>query len=49
MTVSDLTEGAEYYFKVAGVDAEGRVGGISNSSSSVMIDSEYQSKSNMST
>ena len=40
MTVSDLTQGAEYSFTVAGVDAEGREGESSNSSSSVMLDSE---------
>ena len=41
MTVSDLTQGAEYFFNVAGVDAEDRVGESSNSSSNVMLDSEH--------
>ena len=45
MTVSDLTQGAEYFFTVAGVDAEGREGESSDSSSSVMLDSEFQSNS----
>ena len=40
ITLSDLTQGAEYYFTVAGVDAEGRVGECSNLSTSVMLDSE---------
>ena len=40
MTVSDLTQGEDYFFTVAGVDAEGREGESSNSSSSVMLDSE---------
>ena len=47
MTVSDLTQGAEYSFTVAGVDAEGREGENSNSSTIVKLDSEYQSKSNI--
>ena len=41
MTVTDLTQGAEYSFTVAGMDAGGRVGDISNSSNSVKLDSEY--------
>ena len=47
ITLSDLTQGAEYSFRVAGVDAEGIVGECSNSSSSVILDSEYQSNSHM--
>ena len=48
MTVSDLTQGAEYSFTVVGVDAEGRVGENSVSSTIVKLDSEHQSKSNIS-
>ena len=40
MTVSDLTQGAEYFFTVAGVDAGGRVGVHSVSSAIVKLDSE---------
>ena len=40
ITLSDFTQGAEYFFTVAGVDAEGREGEVSNSSSSVMLDSK---------
>ena len=47
MTVSNLTKGAEYSFTVAGVDAEGREGESSNSSSSFMLDSEWQPNSNL--
>ena len=47
ITLSDLIQGAEYFFTVAGVDAEGRVGESSNSSAIVKLDSEYQSKSNI--
>ena len=41
MTVSDLTQGAEYSFNVAGVDAEDRAGESSNSSTNVLLDSEH--------
>ena len=41
MAVFDLTQGAEYSFSVAGIDAEGRVGESSSSSSSVMLDSKH--------
>ena len=40
MTVSDLTQGAEYSFTVAGVDAGGRVGEESDSSNIVTLDGE---------
>ena len=40
MTVSDLTQGAEYFFTVAGVDTGGRVGEKSMSSSVLMFNSE---------
>ena len=40
MTVSNLTQGAEYSFTVAGIDAEGREGERSNSSSSGILESE---------
>ena len=40
MTLSDLTQGAEYSFTVTGVDAEGRVGENSDSSTIVKLDSE---------
>ena len=44
MTVSDLTQGAEHLFTVAGIDVGGRVGESSNSSTIVKLDSECQSK-----
>ena len=49
MTVSDLTEGAEYLFTVAGVDAEGTVGEESVPSQTVRLQSQYlqKMKSNM--
>ena len=40
MTVSDLTQGAEYSFTVAGVDTGGRVGEKSAASNPVMFSSE---------
>ena len=40
MTVSDLTKGAQYFFTVAGVDAEGRVGKESVPSQTVRIQSQ---------
>ena len=48
ITLSDLTQGAEYSFTVAGVDAEGRMGENSNLATIVKLDSELQSKSNIS-
>ena len=44
MTVSNLTQRAEYSFTVAGVDAEGRMGESSDSSTVVKLDSECLSK-----
>ena len=38
MTVSDLTQGADYLFTVAGIDAEGRVGEYSALSEILMFD-----------
>ena len=38
MTVFDLTQGAEYSFTVAGVDAEGRVGEKSVTSENITLD-----------
>ena len=43
MTLSDLAQGVEYSFTVAGVDVEGRVGESSNLATIVKLDSEYQS------
>ena len=43
MTVSDFTQVAEYFFTVAGIDAEGREGESSNSSMIVKLDSKPQS------
>ena len=40
MTVSDLSQGAEYSFTVAGIDTGGRVGERSNSSEFVTLDGE---------
>ena len=40
ITVTDLTQGAEYYFSVSGVDAEGRVGEESVPSKAITLDSE---------
>ena len=40
MTVPGLTQGLEYSFTVAGVDAGGRMGGKSLSSDAITIDSE---------
>ena len=39
MTLSDLTQGADYSFTVAGVDAGGRVGEKSDLSNNVTLDS----------
>ena len=47
MTLFDLTQRAEYIFIVAGVDADGTEGELSNSSSSVITEREYQSNSNI--
>ena len=41
MTVSDLIEGAEYFFTVAGVDAEGRMGEESVPSQTFRLQSQY--------
>ena len=41
MTVSDLAQGAEYSFTVAGVDAGGRVGEMSVLAKAIMFDSEF--------
>ena len=40
MTVSDLTQGAEYTFTVAGVDAKGGIGKKNMSAETVTLDSE---------
>ena len=40
MTVTDLTQGVEYSFIVAGVDVEGRVGEESVPSKAITLDSE---------
>ena len=41
MTVSDLTQGAEYSFTVAGVDVGGRVGERSVPVGTITFDSEF--------
>ena len=46
MTVSDLAKGAEYFFTVAGVDAEGRVGEESAPSQIFVLNSEYSLDNN---
>ena len=38
MTVSDLTQGAEYFFSVAGVDTGGRMGEMSVPSEELKLD-----------
>ena len=38
MTVSDLTQGAEYYFTVAGIDTGGRMGEKSVDSEKLTFD-----------
>ena len=38
ITVSGLTQGAEYFFTVAEIDAEGRVGEESSSYNNVTLD-----------
>ena len=42
MTVSDLTQGAEYSFSVAGVDAKGGIGNKNMSAETVTLDSEWK-------
>ena len=44
MTVSDLTQGAEYYFTVAGVDTGGRKGEKSVPSQTFMRNSKCSPK-----
>ena len=46
MTVSDLAKGAEYFFTVAGVDAEGRVGEESVPSQIFTLNSQYSQDNN---
>ena len=41
MTVSDLTQGAEYSFTVAGIDSGGRVGEESMSAEAITFDSKF--------
>ena len=41
LTLSDLTQGAEYSFTVAGVDAGGRVGEKSVLAAAITFDSEF--------
>ena len=40
--VSDLTQGTEYSFTVAGVDIEGRVGEESVSAQAITMDNEFK-------
>ena len=49
MTVSDLTKGAEYFFTVSGVNAEGGVGEVSVPSQTVQLKSQcfQETKSNI--
>ena len=42
MTVSDLTQGAEYSFSVAGVDAKGGIGKENMSAETFTLDSEWK-------
>ena len=42
MTVSDLIQGAEYSFSVAGVDAKGGIGKKNMSADSITLDSEWK-------
>ena len=44
MTLTDLTQGAEYISTVAGVDVEGRVGNESIPSEAITLDSECEDK-----
>ena len=45
MTVSDLTQGAEYSFTVAGIDTGGRVGEESMAAKAITLASEFMHRS----